>query len=470
VTDTRDRLAEKYAIAARRTLTDDGNAYRLVDEHGADLRSVPGAGWHAYEGGRWLHDQSGEPMRRARQLAERLRDEADLRLGEHGADDPLGKAMLQHAKASASRRGLEAMLAIARSDRRVIVDVAELDADPLLLNAPNGTIDLETGRLRGHERGDLITHRVAVDYDRRATAPTWRAFLERVLPEHELRDYAHRMAGAAAIGDNRDELLHVLQGGGANGKSKFGETIRAALGSYAAVAPPEVFLERRAGGPQPELVRLRGARLLTASETEQGARLSVALVKALTGGDTIAARLLHSNEIVEYTPRFSPWLRTNHRPAIRETSEAVWRRVRLVPFSVTIPADERDPTLQGRLLAELGGVLAWIVAGACLYLEHGLDPPDQVVAATTAYREDEDVLRAFVDDRCLVGPDLTAPAGELYTAAQEWAKQHGEKFGTSTAFGRALGEAGFPPGRDARGRRVRVGLALRGPLDDEAAR
>jgi putative DNA primase/helicase len=467
VSDTLRQLGDKYGIADPRTLTDDGNAYRLVDDHGADLRYVPGAGWYAWDGTRWLHDTSGEPMRRARQLAERLRDEADARIAEFGADDPIGKAMRQHAKASASRRGLEAMLAIARSDRRVLVDASELDADPLLLNAPNGTIDLRTGRLRPHERGDLITRRVAVPYDPAAAAPTWEAFLERVLPEAELRDYAHRMAGAAAVGDNRDELLHVLHGPGANGKSKKVEAIRAALGSYAAVAPAEVFLERRSGGPQPELVRLRGARLLTASETEQGARLSVALVKALTGGDTISARLLHSNEIVEYVPHFSPWLRTNHRPAIPEASEAVWRRVRLVPFTVTIPADERDVTLQGQLLAELPGVLRWIVDGARAYLKRGLEPPEQVVAATASYREDEDVLAAFIADRCLVGPDYAAPAGRLYEAAQEWAKANGENFGTSTAFGRALSDAGFPAVRDTRGRRARAGIALRGPLDDE---
>jgi putative DNA primase/helicase len=459
VTDTARRLADKYGLADARTLTDDGNAYRLVDLHGEDLRYVPGAGWYAWDGTRWLHDASGEPMRRARQLAQLLRDEADARLAEAGADAKAGDAMLRHAKASASRRGLEAMLALARSDRRVIVDAAELDADPYLLNAPNGTIDLRTGELRPHERGDLITHCVAVHYDPAARAANWDSFHERVLPGRELRAYVHRMAGAAAIGDNRDELLHVLLGGGANGKSKFAETIRAALGSYAAVASPELFLERHGGGPRPELVRLRGVRLLTASETEQGDRLSVALIKALTGGDTIAARLLHSNEIVEYVPLFSPWLRTNHRPAIREVSEAVWRRVRLVPFAVTIPREERNTDLQRQLLAELAGVLAWIVRGARSYLDQGLDPPDEVAAATAIYREEEDVLAAFIADRCLVGPEHAVPAGRLYEAAQEWAKAHGENFGTSTAFGRLLSDAGFPAGKRS-GIRVRLGLAL----------
>src|SRR5262249_13834325 len=139
----------------------------------------------------------------ARQLAEQLRDEAEQLRGEHGADDPTAKALLQHAKASASRRGLEAMLALARSDRRVIVDVDELDADPLLLNAANGVIKFRTGALRPHERGDLITRRVAVAYDPEAAAPTWETFLERIQPDPDTRDYLQRRAGAAAVGDNR---------------------------------------------------------------------------------------------------------------------------------------------------------------------------------------------------------------------------------------------------------------------------
>ena len=176
MSDARERLE-----ARSRPLTDDGNAYRLVDEHGSDLRYVPGAGWYAWDGTRWLHDSTGEPMRRARELADTLRAEAENRAG----DDAVAKTLRQHARTSASRRGVEAMLALARSDRRVIVDVSELDADPLLLNAPNGTIDLRTGELRPHERGDLITRRVAVPYDPKAEAPTWGTFLERVLPAED---------------------------------------------------------------------------------------------------------------------------------------------------------------------------------------------------------------------------------------------------------------------------------------------
>jgi putative DNA primase/helicase len=214
-------------------------------------------------------------------------------------------------------------------------------------------------------------------------------------------------------------------------------------------------------------VRLRGARLLLAGETGEGDRLNVALVKALSGGDTIACRLLYENAIVEFVPVFSPWLVTNHRPAIREQSEAIWRRVRLVPFTVTIPRRERDPGLQGKLLAELPGVLAWIVEGARLYLEEGLQAPDAVESATKTYRDEEDVVGRFIADRCDVGEKFWAVASDLYRAWKGWCIVNGEEAGTQTAFGRRLselrdetGKQQFPPDRAGQ-TRVRMGLQLR---------
>jgi putative DNA primase/helicase len=470
---TRRRIVEEEAasvaeIRARR-LADHGNAQRLIDHHGDDLRYVPGSGWYVWDGTRWLRDGTGEIIRKARDLVDLLYAEADFAGAKYGDEDKRVRLLHQHAKASASRHGVDSMIALARSDERVVLPAAALDADPYLLNAPNGTIDLRTGQLRPHDRADLISHRVAVPFDAEAEAPVWRKFLATVLPDEAVRAYAQRMAGQAALGTNEDELLHVHWGPGANGKTKFGETITTALGDYAATRAAELFLDERRGvGPRPELVSLRGVRLLSASETEQDRRLSTALVKALTGGDTLAARRLYENEIVEFVPVFSPWLRTNHRPAIRDQSEAAWRRVRLLPFTVTIPRAERDKHLQNRLNAELVGVLAWIVDGARAYLSDGLDPPEAVTAATDAYREEENIVGAFIADRCLIGADYSAPAGPLFTAWQEWAKEHGEKPGTQTSFGKALTEAGYP-GDKEQGRRVRHGLALRGPLDDEVS-
>jgi putative DNA primase/helicase len=463
-----DDDVDERDLGDTRPLDDDGNALRLADRFVDELRFVVGEGWYAWDGTRWRHDSDGAAMRAAREIATTMRAwavEAARR------DDKQAKAITAHAKRSGSERGLTAMLKLAQSDLRLVLHPERLDVDPYLLNALNGTIDLRTGELRQHDRADLITRRVASYYDPLAEAPTWIAFLERVLPAIELRAYEQKVAGIAAIGHNRDEQLHVKHGSGANGKTKFVETIRAALGDYAATAGAELLLAgpRHSAG-QPELVRLRGARLLVASETDEGRRLNIATVKALTGGDTIAARLLYANEVVEFVPVFSPWLVTNHRPSIPEQSEAIWRRVKLVPFEVTIPRNERDPMLQGKLLAELPGVLAWIVRGARRYLAEGLDPPDAIEDATESYRDDENAVGRFITERCEIGP-YTEPPSVLYASWKDWCIQNGEDDGSLISFTRRLSELRDETGKERfptdRAGKVRVRRGLRLLARDE---
>ena len=294
-----------------------------------------------------------------------------------------------------------------------------------------------------------------------------------------MRTYFQQRAGQAAIGHNNDELLHVDHGDGANGKTKWAMTISAAFGDYAATIDAQLLIEgRRRSAGQPELMRLRGARLVIACETDESDRLNVALVKGLVGGDTIACRLLYENEIVEFTPTFSPWLVTNHKPAIAEQSEAIWRRVRLVPFDVTIPRNERDLTFQGKLLAELPGVLAWIVAGARAYVAAGgLQEPDEVERATAAYRDEENPVGRFVAERCRVanaGETIWVRNAELFAAWRDWCIQNGEEISNERSLGRRLSELRdedgvrrFAPDRLPSGKRVRMGLALL-PTEDVA--
>jgi putative DNA primase/helicase len=269
------------------------------------------------------------------------------------------------------------------------------------------------------------------------------------------------MAGAALCGGLGDQLVHVLYGGGANGKTTFTETIRAVLGDYAAHAPAELFLlDRYRHGPAPELLHLRGRRLVTAAETGAGRRLDETLVKQLSGGDTITARGLYQSELVEFRPAFAIWLWTNHKPVVDEQSEAIWRRLRLVPFTITIPAEERDAGLGERLRAEeLQGILAWCVAGCLAWREQGLEPPEAIRTATAEYRAEEDVLGAFIADRCRTGPDCSAESAALFAAWKEWATSNGHNPSSETMLGRRLSEAGYPGGKRS-GKRVRVGLEL----------
>jgi putative DNA primase/helicase len=460
----RDSLRDGDEQEQQRRLTDDGNAYRLVDEHGEDLRHVPGLGWHAWTGERWARDEDGEATRRARAVAQQLAEQADAERRSHETDSRMVKALAQHAARSGSRRGIEAMLRLAESDRRVIVAADRLDADPWLLTCTNGALDLRSGELRPHRRADLATHRVPLAYVPGAPCPAWRAFLGQVLGDDTgLVEYVHRMAGAALTGGAGEQVMHVLYGGGANGKTTLVEVLRFVFGDYAAHTSADTLLaDRRGSTPAPELLALRGRRLVTASETGAERRLDEALVKALTGGDRIAARYLYSNHVVEFTPRFALWLATNHRPVVRERSEAIWRRLRVVPFTVTIPRREQDADLAARLRDEGQGILAWCVEGCQAWQTDGLGDCGQVRDATDAYREEEDVLGAFLAVRCTVGADLWSPFASLYAAWVDWAKTANEEQGTETGFARRLTDARFT-GTKRNGQRVRLGLRLRGP-------
>lgn len=470
-----DLAQELEAIAAEpRSFTDDGNAYRLVDHNEEDVRHLYGLGWLVWDGTRWAPDNAGEMTRRARDVVRRLHEQVDeaarLLLEKDPACDPKKhpaiKALRAHAKSSGSSRGVHAMLDLAGSDARIIIrDAGELDADPWLLNAPNGSLDLRTGKLRKHDRRDLCTRCVSVAYDPDAKAPTWVKFLERVTGgDRELVAYLQRLAGYALTGHTSEQVLALLIGNGLNGKSTFIEAFRGVLGDYAADTPAETLLGESHGGPQPELVRLRGARLVTAVETSATGRLNETLVKRLTGGDMIAARNLYSNQIVEFRPKFKLWLVSNNKPAIKEHSLAMWRRLRLVPFHETISPEERDADLARKLQAEAAGILTWSVAGTQEWRQHGLGFPKAVREATDEYRAGEDTIASFVDDCCVKGADLYITVEDLFSAWRGWCEANNETLGTKTAFGKALSHAQYEAARKY-GKRVWIGLGLaNGPL------
>jgi putative DNA primase/helicase len=248
-----------------------------------------------------------------------------------------------------------------------------------------------------------------------------------------------------------------LHGSGSNGKSTFLEVLQALLGDYGVQADFATFVEKKGDGPRNDVARLAGARMVRSSEIGEGKRLNESLVKSLTGQDTIAARYLYS-EAFEFKPTFKLWLAANHKPVIRGTDHAIWRRVRLIPFTVTIRDDEKDETLKDRLLTELPGILQWAVAGCQQWLESGLRPPDVVMAATQAYQSESDILGAFLDECCELGTGLEVAAGDLYAAYRKWAKDNGEFELSQTAFGRRIEERGFDVRKN--GIKYRRGLRL----------
>jgi putative DNA primase/helicase len=436
-------------------LTDAGNAERLVAQHGRDLRYVPEVGWHTWDGRRWRPDADGEVIRRMIKTIRSLAATAPV-----SRQGPLAK----HVIRSEERGRLNAAVALASVSEAVIAPASSLDSSPMLLNVANGTIELESGRLRGHDRDDLLTKLAPVEYNPGASAPTWQRFLRKIFDENEdLIGFVQRAVGYSLTARTDEQVLFLPHGSGANGKSTFLEALRAGLGEYAQQAPAEMFMERRGDGVRNDVARLRGARFLAAVETSEGRRLDETLVKRVTGGDTVAARHLY-REYFEFVPVAKLWLATNHLPEIRGGDEAIWRRVRLIPFDVFIPEHERDASLGRRLRGELPGVLRWAVEGAVNWCERGLGNSAAVVNATEDYRDNMDALGAFIAEKCMEEPSAEISASELFNAYGYWAASANEEQLTKKAFGLRLRERGFKATRDGQARFYK-GLRLRTESD-----
>ena len=328
--------------------TEQGNAERLVHRHGRNLRyCFPWGKWLIYDGKRWIKDDTGEVYRLAKETVASIYQEAAA-----SGDEEKRKALAKHAMRSESGAKIREMIYLARSEVPIMPE--DLDASADLLNAENGTVDLRTGELREHRREDLITKIAPVEYQLDAPAPAWDAFLKRVLPSEELRGFVQRASGYSAAGDTSEQCMFINHGAGANGKSTFQEAITAALGDYAMRAPTEMLLARRAGGIPNDIARLKGARFVATSETEEGRRLAESLIKDLTGEDTITARFMRA-EFFDFAPTHKLWLSTNHKPEIRGTDNAIWRRIRLIPWSVTIPPAEQTGSSRQRCGASCPG-------------------------------------------------------------------------------------------------------------------
>jgi putative DNA primase/helicase len=441
-------------------LTDLGNAERLVADHGADLRYVPGIGWHEWEERRWLRDVDGAVIRRMKQSVRAMYGEAaDVE------DAKARKRLVDHARRSESKPRIQAGVDLAAIDKAVIADARALDADPFLLNVANGTVHLEIGEIVEHSRDDLITKLAPVEFDHRAAAPRWLDFLERITGGRlELVSFLQRAVGYSLTGSTREQVFFLLYGTGSNGKTTFVETLRALFGDYGLQASADTFLERP-GGISNEIARLAGARFVAAVETGEGRRLDETLVKRVTGTDTITARLLY-REPFEFVPQFKLWLATNHLPDVRGVDEAIWRRIKLVPFTVTIPKSERDDELGEKLRRELPGILTWAVEGCLQWRADGLGDVEPVAVATASYREEMDVLGAFLAEACVETPTASAKASALYAAYSDWCERTGERRVPQKAFGQRLGERGFRPGRRHGGARWWEGVGLRSESSD----
>lgn len=435
--------AWRYDSARTERLTDVGNAMRLVSLHGRDLRYVPEfKKWLVWDGGRWLIDEDGEIMRRAKDTAAAIYVEA--KHASEAGEQAIADKLASHAGKSQSVLKLKAMIELAQSEPGIPVRTTELDNNNYLLGVTNGVINLKTGALREPRREDLITKRALVDYDPDAHAPLFLAFLDRIMGGNlALIGFIHRAVGYSLTGLTDEQCLFFLHGSGQNGKSTLLTAIKELLGDYAMQCPAETLMVKQGGGNIPnDIARLRGARMVATSETEDGRRFAETMIKQLTGQDTIAARFLFA-EYFEFIPNFKIWLAANHKPVIRGDDYAIWRRIRLIPFAVTIPPEEKDGKLPEKLRAEYPGILAWAVQGCLEWQRQGLNPPPEVLAATEEYKSEMDLIGKWIEECCITAPHATAKASALYGNYKRWVEDNGGFPLSSTKFGLKLGERGY---------------------------
>lgn len=448
-------ITEAERICPVRTLTDLGNAERLVSRYGHLLHWCPDlGGWLNWDGKRWCRDALERTRKLAAKVVRRLYAEA----ADHD-DEKMRKAVVAHAKASEAEPRRRAMLSSAQFLHDIPVLPTAFDNEPWLLNVQNGTVDLRTGELRPHRKEDLQTKLCNVPYDRSAPWRTWGIFLDQIMEgQTELALFLQRAVGYSLSGYCGEQVFFFLYGSGANGKSTFLQALLNVLGNdYATRTDPGIFAHKEQQDHPTGLARLRGIRFLSCNEMP-GGRLDEDLVKQLTGEDRVVARFLH-HDFFEFEPQFHIWMAGNHRPEIRGTDEAIWRRPLLVPFQAYFPPQARDKHLAAKLQHEAPGILAWAVHGALQYKERGLDPPAGVRTATQEYRSDQDILKPFLEDRCVMVPGSRVAQKDLRQAYLSWCEDAGEQPVTPRTFALRLGERGIRSSA-SHGVRSWMGLAL----------
>ena len=439
-------------------LTDLGNARRFVAAHGPDLRfCYPWRKWLAWDGARWQIDTYGEVERRAKDTVRLIYMEAAK-----SSDSGHRKELVKHGFRSEGEARIKAMIDLARSEHGIPIQPEEMDHDPWILNVLNGTINLKTGELRPHSREDKITKIAPIEYRPEALCNFWLEHLARIFSgDEEMLSFLQLGFGYSLTGLTDERAIFIAHGSGANGKTTTHEVVAQILGDYAARTPTESILLKREGSIPNDLARLRGARFVFCSEADEGKRLAESVIKDLAGGDTITARFMRG-EWFEFKPTFKIWLATNHRPVIRGTDNAIWDRIRLIPFTVSIPPEERIPRsrFMEKIAPELPGILAWLVQGARDWARFGLGTPQGVRKATEGYREDMDILGGFLSECCIVSKNSQAPAKDLYNAYLKWSDANGGRSISQTRFGTSLSERGFSKQRGNGGRIIWIGIGL----------
>lgn len=424
------------AVEVKYDMTDTGNAHRLYDRFGDVIRySYNRKKWYFWDGKLWQIDDSGEIKKLADDICEDLKRQAFLQ-----EDDDVQEQMLKFAHKTAASKAKEAMIKECQHLGNIPASPDDFDGYVEYLNCQNGIVNLRNGELIPHDSNFMMSKICLAEYDNSGKKPElWLSFLRDVTKgNEELMEYIQRCVGYSISGSTREQCAYFLYGMGNNGKSTFLDTIADLLGGYSANAQPDTLMiqSKMGGGANSDIARLKSARFVTSEEPTEGVRLNEGLLKQLTGGSKITCRFLYGDEF-EYTPEFKIWIATNHKPIIRGTDFGIWRRIKLIPFEVNIPADKVDKNLKYKLRAEFPQILAWAVEGCLKWQRYGIQEPSCVLEATKEYKKEMDLIASFVE-QCLIidyaGENNKIRAADLFSLYSRWAKANNEYEMSSKKF------------------------------------
>lgn len=406
-------------------LTDYGNAERLVAQFKADIRYSPERGlWLIWNGKFWEWDRGNVRIAQlAKKTARGIYHEAA-----DEDNDKERKALIKHGFETERQARLDSMITSAQSEPGISILLAELDTDHWLLNTYAGTVDLRTGTVKRHDQADLITKMVPIEYDPDASCPLWDKFLaDTTEGDTALAEYLQLIFGVCLTGDMKDQIFFYLYGIGQNGKSTYTDALLAITGDYGMRVDSEMFMiaDKGRGTATEALANIRGKRALISSEVTEGRKLNTGLLKDLTGGgEAMRARRLYEHEI-EFHPQCKIVMFGNYKPTITESTLALWRRLKLIPFSHTVLDKDRDLDLGEKLKKELPGILAWAVRG-CLTWQavRFLIDPEAVANATRDYRSEEDLIADFISDKCILDTEASTDQASMKKAYHQWCEDN----------------------------------------------
>ncbi len=433
-------------------MTDTGNAHRLFDRFGNIIKySYNRRKWMYWDGKMWRVDDGSEIKKLADLICDDIKREAILE-----QDEKTQIEMLRWASKTASSKGKENMIKECQHLEGVPASPDDFDSYTDYINCQNGIVNLRNGELIPHDSNFMMSKITMCDYDTSGAKPTlWLKFLDDVTNhDKELQEYIQKCVGYSLSGSTREQCAYFLYGMGNNGKSTFLDVIADMIGGYASNAQPETIMMKKWGseGASSDIARLKSARFVTSEEPTEGVRLNEGLLKQLTGGSKVTCRFLYGDEF-EYMPEFKIWIATNHKPIVRGTDFGIWRRIKLIPFEVNIPASKVDKMLKYKLRKEMPQIMRWAVEGCIKWQKEGMAEPKRVLDAVKEYKQEMDLLAGFLESCILIDYDCKEKiaSSDLFRIYSRWAKENNEYEMSSKKFFREIGKKLPEKGRDSRG-------------------